>query len=265
MKASHLTASSRVAALATAILLAGSGCGSTFATGEGGPDAGGGDVTTGGSTGSGGSGGNGTGGSDQSGGGQVGGSTGTGGIEPCPPCEAPPDPSCFGLGICGCGPYICPDAGADAGSPGDLESSCGGDGAKCPASPPLDGASCAAQDLCCNYVVPPAMPCPTCELGMRGCICSSGQWHCGDAACACAGGGDAAVTGCEKNSDCGPQELCVSYVSNIGPSTSVQRSCKANPCGDKTLSCTCAAPVCPGGFPICYVNGDQISCDDGRQ
>jgi hypothetical protein len=51
----------------------------------------------------------------------------------CPPCAAPPDPSCKGTGPCGCGPYICPDAGKDSGS-----------------GPPCGQVICPVGKVCCN-------------------------------------------------------------------------------------------------------------------
>ncbi|HET9952962.1 MAG TPA: hypothetical protein VFQ61_00590 [Polyangiaceae bacterium] len=36
-------------------------------------------------------------------------------IDECPPCVAPPHPSCRGLGTCGCGPYECPTPAGPAG------------------------------------------------------------------------------------------------------------------------------------------------------
>lgn len=35
-------------------------------------------------------------------------------VQLCPPCMAPPSPSCVGTGPCGCGPYDCPDAGGSS-------------------------------------------------------------------------------------------------------------------------------------------------------
>jgi hypothetical protein len=32
----------------------------------------------------------------------------------CPPCVPPPSPDCVGTGPCGCGPYLCPDAGGSS-------------------------------------------------------------------------------------------------------------------------------------------------------
>jgi|GEM_PF-3590394 len=39
------------------------------------------------------------------------GGNGTGGEQLCPPCAPPPNETCVGTGICGCGPYECKDEG----------------------------------------------------------------------------------------------------------------------------------------------------------
>src|SRR5437899_5410828 len=70
----------------------------------------------------------------------AGGARGTGGSGvggACPPCAAPPDPSCKGEGPCGCGPYVCPDAGNDS----------GGTGAAC------GPVTCPVGKVCCNRVM----------------------------------------------------------------------------------------------------------------
>ena len=76
----------------------------------------------------------GTGGAGGKGG--AGGMSGSGlGGSVCPPCAAPPNPSCVGQGICGCGPYICPDAGKDA---------------AVEAGPRCGETVCEAGKVCCN-------------------------------------------------------------------------------------------------------------------
>ncbi|HKQ68211.1 MAG TPA: hypothetical protein VJT73_02680 [Polyangiaceae bacterium] len=77
-------------------------------------------------------------GSGGKGGGGAAGMSGGGGTA-CPPCAAPPDPACNGQGICGCGPYVCPDAGKDAAKDvfGEAGPSCG-------------VVTCQAGQVCCN-------------------------------------------------------------------------------------------------------------------
>ena len=60
----------------------------------------------------------------------------------CPPCAPPPSPDCVGTGICGCGPYVCPDAGAMCG--GGLGGSCGRglECSCCPAGGPRQNCLC---------------------------------------------------------------------------------------------------------------------------
>jgi hypothetical protein len=56
----------------------------------------------------------------------------------CPPCAAPPNPACVGQGICGCGPYVCPEAGKDAA----VEAS----------GPTCGTAVCPVGKVCCNML-----------------------------------------------------------------------------------------------------------------
>jgi hypothetical protein len=81
---------------------------------------------------SGGAGAGGTGGGTGGTRGGAGGAGGAGGV--CPPCAAPPNPSCHGQGPCGCGPYVCPDAGDDAGD----------------AAPLCGNVRCPPGKVCCN-------------------------------------------------------------------------------------------------------------------
>lgn len=109
----------------------GSGTGGTGGSG-GSAGAGSGSGGTGGKAGAGGAGGkSGAGGAAGTGGrgqqdasvdareaGSGGGTVDAGGDMICPPCVyiiAPPPPGCKPSGPCGCGPYVCPDAGGDGG------------------------------------------------------------------------------------------------------------------------------------------------------
>jgi hypothetical protein len=71
--------------------------------------------------------------------------------------------------------------------------------------------------------------------------------------------------GCTTNADCGAGRLCVSFVTNVGPTSMTTRQCQANPCSSGPLSCTCARSLCSSPTPVCAVQGDQVVCEDGRQ
>ena len=63
----------------------------------------------------------------------------------------------------------------------------------------------------------------------------------GDAGTSGGAGGSAGSGGVECGTTlCGPGQVCV--IETIGEA--VGHSCKANPCGTHTLSCTCAASLC---------------------
>jgi hypothetical protein len=71
---------------------------------------------------------------------------------------------------------------------------------------------------------------------------------------------------CTTNADCGAGRLCVGFVTNIGPTSTTKHECRDNPCGGAALACACASSICTGAaFPLCSVNGSQLTCDDGRQ
>ena len=113
----------------------GSGTGGSAVGGSGGPG-------TGGAAGAGGRGGSGAAG----GSGGTTGAGGTGGII-CPPCVPPPSNACRGTGPCGCGPYVCPDAGAPLPA------------IRCPDMPPAAGTPCARAGLACQYGDDPRQDC----------------------------------------------------------------------------------------------------------
>lgn len=71
---------------------------------------------------------------------------------------------------------------------------------------------------------------------------------------------------CATDGDCGTGEICVAFVTNLGPTSTTTLSCRGNTCGASPLSCACAGSICTGFFSgICTVNGARLSCDDGRQ
>ena len=56
------------------------------------------------------------------------------------------------------------------------------------------------------------------------------------------------------------------FVTTVGPTSSTKMECRANLCGDRQLSCTCASSACAGfGAGLCSVRDDRLTCDDGRQ
>jgi hypothetical protein len=69
---------------------------------------------------------------------------------------------------------------------------------------------------------------------------------------------------CAADGDCGPGEICVGFVTTLGPTSSTQLVCRGNPCGASSLSCTCASSVCTGWTGLCLVNGGRLYCNDGR-
>ena len=71
----------------------------------------------------------------------AGGTNGGAGSAVCPPCAAPPDPSCVGQGICGCGPYVCADAGKDAAAEAG------------PTGPQCGEVLCPLGKVCCNALM----------------------------------------------------------------------------------------------------------------
>jgi hypothetical protein len=70
---------------------------------------------------------------------------------------------------------------------------------------------------------------------------------------------------CATNGDCGIDRLCVAYVTNVGPTSTTKRQCRANPCGAGPLACSCAGSLCAAPNSFCSVREDQVVCDDGRQ
>src|SRR5215471_8778526 len=74
------------------------------------------------------------------------------------------------------------------------------------------------------------------------------------------------ATTCSSDSDCGAGQICVAFVTHVGPSSSTQLACHGNPCGGSALSCTCASSACTAFFAgLCSVNAGRLTCDDGRQ
>jgi hypothetical protein len=71
---------------------------------------------------------------------------------------------------------------------------------------------------------------------------------------------------CAADTDCGAGQICVAYVTNLGPTSSTQLACRGNPCGASALSCTCAGSVCTGFYSaLCTVGNGRLTCDDGKQ
>jgi hypothetical protein len=192
---------------------------------------------------------------------------------------------------------------SDANDDGDaMQSADGG----CPGSATAPGSACAVVGTQCSYgsiccgggyrcsasgtweVVAALCPCPGPDAGMAcgASLCQQGWTCCGPPECAicipptggvcaptCDGGPSAGDSGssvdggsCQTNADCGAGGLCVAYVTNRGPTSTTTFSCRANPCGQSPLSCSCAASLCAGfGAGYCSVSGDQLKCDDGGQ
>jgi hypothetical protein len=149
------------------------------------------------------------------------------------------------------------------------------------------GKSCG--DVCCELCAGPApMACNAqgeCVVAIDPVVCPSPMCtgkKCGDVCCetcavpfpmACDANGQCVnaseppkCPACVKNSDCGAGKICVAYVANIGPTSTTTTACKDNPCASDTLSCACAGSVCKDwGVGACFMNGEQVSCDDGRQ
>jgi hypothetical protein len=71
---------------------------------------------------------------------------------------------------------------------------------------------------------------------------------------------------CASAGDCGSGQICVAFVTNLGPTSTTTLSCRGNPCGASALACTCAGSICTGFLAgLCNVNNGQFTCDDGRQ
>jgi len=71
---------------------------------------------------------------------------------------------------------------------------------------------------------------------------------------------------CASDGDCAAGEICVAFVTNLGPTSTTTLSCRGNACGATALSCTCAGSDCTGFFSgICTVNAGRLACDDGRK
>jgi len=75
-----------------------------------------------------------------------------------------------------------------------------------------------------------------------------------------------AGSNCSSDGDCAAGEVCVAFVTNLGPTSTTTLSCRGNACGAAALSCTCAGSDCTGFFSgICSVNAGRLTCGDGRQ
>jgi len=130
-------------------------------------------------------------------------------------------------------------------------------GSSCPIAEPQAGAACEVQGLQCEYG---AGAC--CGHGYS---CNGGTWQKLMLGCACAAPLPDAGSLCTTDSDC-PGQVCVTYVTHAGPTTSIKGECRANPCNNVTASCGCGSSLCTAaGFPLCSVSGTQLTCDDGRQ
>jgi len=71
---------------------------------------------------------------------------------------------------------------------------------------------------------------------------------------------------CSADSDFGPGEICVGFVTTFGPTTMTQLACRANPCGASPLACGCGSSICVGFYAgQCIFNSGRLYCDDGRQ
>jgi hypothetical protein len=71
---------------------------------------------------------------------------------------------------------------------------------------------------------------------------------------------------CTTDANCGAGEICVAFVTNLGPTSTTTMSCRGNSCGASALSCTCAGTICTGFYSgICTVNAARLTCDDGKQ
>ena len=189
--------------------------------------------------------------------------------------------------------------GTSTGSGGSAGSSSGGGasgsgGSAGAAGAGVDGSTglCAGKscgDVCCEMCGGPApMACNAqgeCVVAIDPVICPSPMCSgkkCGDVCCetcavpfpmACDANGQCVnaseppkCPACIKNSDCGAGKLCVAYIANLGPTSTTTTECKDNPCGSETLSCSCAGSLCKDwGVGACFMNGEQVSCDDGKQ
>jgi hypothetical protein len=172
-----------------------------------------------------------------------------------------PAKGCASTTTCGggCDPVATGDCGGSG--PGDASSSSGSDssspdgGSCCPAGWSMY--SCNDSDggagLACHD---PARGCAsslTCGMGCDAVVTG----RCGDS-----DGGDGGS--CQTNTDCGADALCVAFVTTVGPTSTTKRTCHTNPCGQTTLSCSCAASLCSGfGLGECSVSGPQLTCNNG--
>jgi hypothetical protein len=71
---------------------------------------------------------------------------------------------------------------------------------------------------------------------------------------------------CAVDGDCGTGEICVAFITNLGPTSTTALSCRGNPCRTSAVSCACAGSICTGFFAgQCSFNAARLSCNDGRQ
>ena len=99
----------------------------------------------------------------------------------CPPCVPPPSPDCVGTGICGCGPYRCPDAGPMCG--GTVSGTCdrGLDCSCCPAGGPLNNCLCSTPcktDDDCDDAARPVCQRPPDLAGGGDGFCAPADFRC---------------------------------------------------------------------------------------
>jgi len=116
---------------------------------------------------------------------------------------------------------------------------------------------CPTCGVCQARTDPPPMASFMCELCApvnTSCLCLG--HHCGP-------GPTANATSCTTNESCGAGQLCVSYITTSA-AIHTDKACRDNPCGQSTLSCSCAFTLCVGfGAGLCTVADGDLSCANG--
>ena len=70
---------------------------------------------------------------------------------------------------------------------------------------------------------------------------------------------------CMSDVDCRSGRLCVTFVTNVGPSSTTRLECRDNPCGAAPVTCACAGSLCTGATRFCSGSGIALRCEDGKQ
>jgi hypothetical protein len=111
----------------------------------------------------------------------------------------------------------------------------------CPPTVPAQGASCTcvSTPVACHYAC-------TADMKTTDATCVNDVWSTVTTTCPAVPCGQ---------SMCMPRQICVKRSAGAG----ILFQCSDNPCGDKMLSCSCAASVCPVGY-TCGASATTVSC-----